>query len=318
MNTAKVIRIKRARPSWGESLDDFITFKAAQGCAPRTLKDYRLWTFRFFRDNPGVWEDEHQARNAAMKYLSREIAPGTHNGFIARVGGFFSWAIEEGLWENHPLRGIKRKKDRGNPRDISVEAIQGILECFDLNTFSGLRNYALIVFTLDTAVRPGEALSLNPACFDLRGLSVTIPATIAKTRVARTIPMSEATVKLLRDLIGSRHPDWDEGTPVFCSWEGTRLRVSSWGHILAQASKKVGVKISPYMLRHAAATLFIRQGGNVLALQKVLGHADLTMTQRYVHLAAQDIRDEHTASSALRAVMPEAAHRHRKVSEALR
>ena len=77
-------------------------------------------------------------------------------------------------------------------------------------------------------------------------------------------------------------------------------------------AKRMGVKIRPYDLRHTFALQFLRNGGHALALQKMLGHADLTMTKRYVALAQQDIREQHAFASPLNTLLPK-KHRVRTV-----
>jgi site-specific recombinase XerD len=87
----------------------------------------------------------------------------------------------------------------------------------------------------------------------------------------------------------------------------------SWGNRLEAYSKKLGIWIRPYDLRHAFALQFLRNGGHALALQRTLGHTDLTMTKRYVALTEQDLRQQHTIASPLNTLLPQ-QHRVRKVS----
>jgi integrase/recombinase XerD len=58
-----------------------------------------------------------------------------------------------------------------------------------------------------------------------------------------------------------------------------------------------GVRCSPHTLRHIAAVKFLRNGGDVFSLQKMLGHASLEMTRRYCELADIDVKHAHTAAS---------------------
>ena len=64
-------------------------------------------------------------------------------------------------------------------------------------------------------------------------------------------------------------------------------------------SKTLKTSIRPYDLRHAFALQFLRNGGHALALQRTLGHTDLTMTKRYVALTEADLRQQHTIASPL-------------------
>ena len=99
---------------------------------------------------------------------------------------------------------------------------------------------------------------------------------------------------------------------MFCSQDGTPLRVNSWCHTLRNYGAKLGIKITPYHLRHAAALGMLRRGMNVFALRDILGHADLTTTQGYLALTFDDLRKAHGEASLINALAPK-RHRVRKV-----
>ena len=64
--------------------------------------------------------------------------------------------------------------------EVDVEVLKKLLSLPDKKTFAGYRDYALMIFTLDTGIRPGEALSLKEADFTLSSLEVRVPAPVAK------------------------------------------------------------------------------------------------------------------------------------------
>jgi integrase/recombinase XerD len=61
--------------------------------------------------------------------------------------------------------------------------------------------------------------------------------------------------------------------------------------------KKIGVVLYPHLIRHSAATFFIRQGGSPVILQKILGHTSLVVTQNYLHMSNQDMVDTYSRFS---------------------
>lgn len=69
---------------------------------------------------------------------------------------------------------------------------------------------------------------------------------------------------------------------------------------MKEYSKKLGYRVTPYDLRHTFALYSLREGMNVFALQRILGHTDLTMTKRYLALTQEDLHKEHDKSSPLR------------------
>jgi site-specific recombinase XerD len=141
-------------------------------------------------------------------------------------------------------------------------------------------------------------LTLLTKDLNLKGREIHIRAENAKTRVSRTLPVSGHTTKALYTLIESRPADWDtETVPVFCSWSGGPMWSSSWRWKLIHYGRKLNCKISPYDLRHAFALNFLRNGGNVFALQRIMGHTDLSMTRRYIALTEGDIQSQHETAS---------------------
>jgi integrase len=188
--------------------------------------------------------------------------------------------------------------------NIPPEILKQLIEQPDRKSYTGYRDYCLILLTLDCGIRPNEALTLLPKDVNLKGREIHIRAENAKTRVSRTLPISEHTAKALHKLIDSRLDEWDNATvPVFCSWSGGAMWGSSWRWKLIHYGRKLDYKISPYDLRHSFALNFLRNGGNVFALQRIMGHSDLSMTRRYIALTEGDIQGQHELASPVNAFM---------------
>ncbi|MDI9462497.1 MAG: site-specific integrase [Bacillota bacterium] len=116
-----------------------------------------------------------------------------------------------------------------------------------------MRDYALILLTLDTGIRPGEALALLPHDVNFSALEMRIRAEIAKTRISRTLPIHPITANTIKELLSARPKEWQSNAPVFCSNEGKKMNITSWGDRLEMYSKEIGVHIRPYDLRHVFA-----------------------------------------------------------------
>ncbi|RYD05022.1 hypothetical protein N752_11705 [Desulforamulus aquiferis] len=107
--------------------------------------------------------------------------------------------------------------------------MQQLLTLPNQKTFSGLRDFALIMLTLDTGIRPKEAFSLLESDINLKNYSVEVRAQIAKTRVSRSLPILPATAQVIKKLLSARHPDWNNNVPVFSTADGTFLNACTWG-----------------------------------------------------------------------------------------
>ena len=292
--------------SWNDHLNLFTLTLKAQGKAPRTISDYAYQIRCFFGRFPDALESPEKGKLAALSFLADDsIGPVAFNHRLRHVRTFYQWLIGEGHVAQNPFDGFKKRKEAGKIVDVDMDTITALLDLPDRSTWTGKRDYALMLFSVDTATRPGEALQLQPADFDLARAEVTIPAHVAKTRTPRTLPMSAQTIKAIREFLDIRHPSWKASVPVFCSQDGLRMSENSWCHRMKAYAERLGKPITPYTLRHAAATLLLRSGANAFAVQALLGHTTPYMTQRYIHLVSSDLKDQHARFSPIGQIVGE-------------
>lgn len=294
---------KDSKPDLTNAIEIFLKFKGAEGKSERTIRDYKYYLEYFFRHYPEAYDNEREARTSLLDYLSDAKTPSTHNLRLQYLRVFFRWLWEEGIFTSDVTYKLKKQKNPGKFREVDSDILRSLLLLPDRKTYVGYRDYCLIMFTIDTATRPGEALSLLPSDLNLRSMEITIPAPIAKTRISRTIPISPETCKALTKLLSKRHPQWKDNVPLFASSDGETMLEKSWGKRMRSYSKQLGVKITPYLLRHSSATLFLRNGGNAIALQRMMGHTSMEMTERYVHLVEGDIRKQHQEYSPVSSIV---------------
>lgn len=159
---------------------------------------------------------------------------------------------------------------------LSVEQIKLLLETIK----SGCTNQStwfVAQICLRTGARWGEAEQL---CYkQLYNSRVTFEFT--KSKRTRTVPLDKAFYKQLLGFAGFKNPD----DRVFTNCIGAFRRAVERSGIELQKGQNT------HILRHSFASHFIMNGGNILTLQKILGHADITMTMRYAHLAPDHLMD---------------------------
>ncbi|RDV84896.1 tyrosine-type recombinase/integrase [Ammonifex thiophilus] len=303
---------RRGFPTWEDALQQYLCFKQAQGLKQSTVRSHAEVISLFFKRHPYAWEGGSKLKKAVYAFLGEKIKPATYNIRLAYLSSFFKWCLREGIFTENPVEGFKKRKAEGRIVSLDIDTLRRLVNLPDRSTFTGLRDYALILLTLDTGIRPSEAFSLLPEDINLRSLEVYVRADNAKTRISRTLPISPATAEAIKQLLQARHPAWGDGVPVFCTQDGTPLNRYTWSDRLEIYSKRLGVKIRPYDLRHAFALWFLRNGGHALALQRTLGHRDLTMTKVYVALTQQDLKEQHDLASPVNAILPR-RHRVRKI-----
>lgn len=293
-------------------LQEFLCWKQAQGVSQKTLEDYSNHVKRFFKRFPYGWNPE-LLKKSIYTYMGENIKPATYNLRLIYLRAFFEWCLGEGYLTKNPLTGFKRRKAPGRVVDISQEILQQLLGYPDTKTYSGLRDLALMMLTLDTGIRPGEAFLLKEDDFDSRNLLIHIPEKIAKTRTGRHLPILLITAECIRKLISARPKSWGRNVNLFSTSDGRIMSRHTWNDRLKLYSKKIGTKIRPYDLRHSFALIYLRNGGHAFGLQHTLGHTDIQMTKRYVNLTGQDLKDSHTKASPLNILVSQKNKRMRKL-----
>lgn len=278
-------------------LDEFLLFKAGDGAAKRTLEDYAYHVNRFLNRSPGI-HDYQALQEAVYRYFAEETAPATRNIRLKYLRAFFSWCLTQGYLPANPTAGIKRaREDLDNVRHVTLEAIKKLLAAPDKKTYAGLRDYCFMLVQMDTGARPGELFQVKVQDLNLEAREIRIRPEASKTRMGRTLPISPYTAQALAKFLKARPEWWGEDVPLFATETGGSLNRHHWARRLRGYCEKAGVKVTPYGLRHSFAISFLKASNDPFALQRMLGHKDLTMTRRYVRLTQAEVREAHEKAS---------------------
>lgn len=296
--------------SWEEVLARFLFYKETCGSAARTLEDYRKTLAQFFTRTGANFSDGNDLREKALEYLSAFDNAYTFNLRKSYLKAFFNWLVQENILDANPLKDVKNKRPEEEIRHLSEDEVRRLLQAPDKHQYSGYRDYVMMLLMLDCGIRPHEALSILPRHFNPQDATVYIPASIAKTRRDRVVPVSSKTALELRTLIRIRPERWGEDKPLFCAWNGAKCRETSWEHRFKQYAMKANLpQARSYDLRHTFAIMFLRNGGDLLTLKKILGHTTFRMTEHYARLLAEDVQREHKTASPVMKIFKQDSER---------
>ena len=312
--SARVLNIQRRAPeTWEEAEDRFVALRKAQGAAPRTIAGYMENITAFFKRYSTAWSSS--CRDCLLAYLSQEgISPATYNVRLKVLHPFFRFCVDEGAFDRNPAEGLKYRRQEPRIVDHPEDHIRKIFDAIGMNTFSRLRDSALFALSIDSGLRPSEALQLRPSDVDIPARRVRIRAATSKTRTSRIVFFSDRTGELLSRLISVRPEEWGDTTPIFCTCEGSTWNTHSWTVQLRRYAEKAGLpRFSSYDLRHQHAIGFLRNGGDVMTLSREMGHATLDMTRQYLNVTESDIRQGHDKASPANVLFPEKVKRMGKI-----
>jgi site-specific recombinase XerD len=230
----------------------------------------------------------------------RGLSGYTINCYLRSLRIFFSWLVSEDIIDTNPFERVKIPRP---PRKViptfTDSQLQLFLNCIDTRSAEGYRDYTIFLTLLDTGLRVSELCGLK-----LRNLWLEdgVLKVLGKGNKERLIPIGKKVQRLLWRYISLYRPEpvGADGDFLFLTRQGGPLSKDSVGHIMAGYGQKAGLKgvrCSPHTLRHTAAVKFLRNGGNVFSLQRLLGHASLEMTRRYCELADTDVKQDHMMAS---------------------
>ncbi len=228
----------------------------------------------------------------------RTVAPRTIQAYYSSLSAFCNWAVREELLAVSPVKNVPRPKvPRYMPDPFNEEEIRALLKaCKTLTDKSGTRMVAMLLCLLDTGVRVGELLSLKLADVEL---DLGRARVMGKGSKERYVFFGKATKRALWRYISlARSEPRLKVENLFLSFDGRPLQYRRFADRLRELGKRAGVEnVHPHRFRRTAAVQFLRNGGDLLSLQKLLGHESLEMVRRYVELAVDDVADAHRKAS---------------------
>jgi len=206
---------------------------------------------------------------------------------VAAIRSFFRHLERENLADAASVRAVKSPKlPRTLPRPLSeTDAARAIEEAGEAEMpWIGARNAALITLLYGAGLRISEALSLKRGDVPL-GESLTI---LGKGKKERAVPVLPA-VREAVDVYARLCPfDPGKGGPLFLSRRGKPMSPRDAQGLMQNLRGRLGLAESatPHALRHSFATHLLQNGGDLRAVQELLGHASLSTTQKYTEVEA--------------------------------
>jgi len=232
--------------------------------------------------------DEQYLRELIVRMRERGVSPETCNSVLRVINTYLRWSGSN-------VRMKKLKTGQKIPPTFTPGDIRKF-QHFKPRTPSQTRLQALVLLLADTGLRIGEALSLEWADVDLDNLLLRVRH--GKGDKARLVPFS---LELRRVLW--KHKKEGRGL-VFATRDGKALMHRNTLRDVKLLCLKVGVTPPRRLLhafRHSFSIHYLRKGGSVFHLQRILGHSTLDMTRRYANLSVEDLQAVHQRMSLLAA-----------------
>jgi integrase/recombinase XerC len=281
-------------------LDDF--GRTLTSLSANTVSAY-LADLRSFAEWCGrgdVREPDAVTRATIRRYLAhlstRRFARRTMARKTASLRRYFRWAVSTGGVALDPTNGISVPAGNGRlPRVLDRRELSTLLDATtpdDEPEWRHRRDDAVLEVLYGSGLRVGELCGLQVASLDLDRAAATV---WGKGGKERRVPLSEQAVAALRSWLGVRHEvvPPEHGDVLFGNQRGRPLTPRDVRRII---DRRAASPTHPHALRHTFATHLLDGGADLRAVQELLGHSDVSTTQRYTHVSRERLTRAYRAA----------------------
>lgn len=273
---------------------------AERGLSDKTLEAYR-------RDL-GQWATWLAKRGLSMTEAAQadllQYSGETHSQVAARTAArrlsslrrFYRYAVRVGWTQIDPTQDFSSPKlPRPLPKTLNEKEVEALLDAPDVETALGLRDRAMLELLYATGLRVSELVGLQ---FHQVNLVQGVVQVIGKGGKERLVPIGEAAQHWMQQYMDEARAELMKGRMseyLFPSRRADYMTRQNFWHIIRRYAKQADIKaeLSPHGLRHAFATHLLNHGADLRVVQMLLGHADLSTTQIYTHVARARLKSLH-------------------------
>ena len=261
--------------------------------SPLTVKSYRLAYDRYLRHGKENIPTKVSLNQFVVGMRESGLQPATCNISIRAMNSYLSWLFENEVIKDR-LRIKQLKTERKVIEPYTDADLQKVLTSKPKDFFEW-RLFALAALLIDTGIRIQEALTLKTSRLDLDNQLIRI---LGKGSKERIVPFSFELRKLLFLYLKKRLSK--PGDYLFCATTGNRLSYRNTLRDWERLCERLGIPYRPFhQLRHNFGLNFIREGGDISELRRLLGHSSINTTQLYVNLQTEDLKRAHAKTSIL-------------------
>jgi len=289
-----------------KAIEGFLLARSADGYSPSTLEQYK-WALKMLLemgDKPLKQIDIAHLRNFMAFVQQKPNLSATSVFHVWKtIRAFYKWTSAEGLSDRPDKLLSKPRAAYREIKPLTKDELKALLKAaertkpsdgrrkpFTMRRPTALRDVAIILLLLDTGLRAGELCRLTSEDIDIKNCQITVRPYLSgiKSR-PRVIPIGQMTSKALWRY--HSHTEY-RGKTFF------GLNRNSLLQLLRNLGDRAGVpNVHPHRFRHTFAIEYLRNGGDVFTLQRILGHTTLKMVQHYLAIADTDTHAVHRRAS---------------------
>ena len=288
--------------NWQSLLKDFKNFlKFERNLSENSTKSYiqdLQKLIKFLSDNninKKISEINSTVIREFIYQQTKLIKQSSQSRLISSLKNFFDYLIIEKIIFINPINSIEYPKIATKiPETLSTQEIDKLIDYLKKSKKNSLRNCTILEVLYSCGLRVSELTNLNISDIFFDDLLIKI---LGKGRKERFVPMSKIVKDMIKDYLNSERFNTitKKGFEdiLFLNNRGEKLTRVMIFTILNIAKKGIGIKkkVSPHILRHSFATHLIENGADISSIQHMLGHTNITTTERYLHVSKKHLVD---------------------------
>lgn len=284
-------------------IQDFIEYLKGRQVSKNTLLSYERDINQFatyLKDlNKKMFDADQKDLETYVAYMQ---TVGKSNATISRniasMKAFYRYLLKHKLVEeNIADKLVSPKVDKKELSILSLTEIEKLLAEPSTDDLKGQRDKAMLEVLYSTGIRVTELVSIKLADVAVNTASIKVK----KKSKERIIPLSNTTVKYLKDYIENARPlliKTEEEPSLFINANGQKMTRQGFWKILKQYKDQAHIdkELTPHTIRHSFAVHMLQGGAEIKLVQELLGHTDVASTLMYTHMADMTLRDEYLKS----------------------
>ena len=273
-----------------------------KGLSSKTLEAYSSDIARFLRylKNNGIHEITKTDTPMILQHLinlrNEGLSARSRARHLVTLRGFYKFLVQEKVLKNNPAETIDLPKSTYKLPDVlSIQEVYRLLTTPELKRATGVRDAAMLELLYASGLRVSELIHLKLSDVNLDAGFVRA---LGKGSKERIIPMGSPAKEKIENYIQTArsHILKDRVSPyLFVARAGRPMTRQGFWKLLKRYAQQTGLakRITPHSLRHSFATHLLEGGADLRAVQLMLGHADISTTQIYTHVAREHLKKIH-------------------------
>ncbi len=288
-------------------LDSFIDHLWLEdGLSKNTLESYRadLSQFNIWLGLQKKSFQKSDLLNASQADIQQYLAfkfpqskPRSISRLIASMRRFYRYALRENLISTDPTLQIESPKlPRSLPKSLNEQEVEDLLNAPNVLDSNGLRDRAMLELLYASGLRVSELVTVRVNEVSTQDGVVRVTGKGSKTRL---VPMGQEAADWIDKYLNHARPDILQKRlcdALFVTNRASAMTRQAFWYLIKRYALLAGITkhMSPHVLRHAFATHLLNHGADLRVVQMLLGHADISTTQIYTHVARERLKQLHS------------------------